>query len=133
MVRNVGSRLVAVTEFCVLPVAMGATVSDGRFVKIVGGLMQSVHDLAKWGLETGNLTEEELRLRVAGLDPKLRAPAAKKLIASGMSQRAVAKLFDVDESTIREDLRQFRLRENPAPDAGESRTTAKIHGRRLEM
>jgi hypothetical protein len=37
-----------------------------------------------------------------------------------MSRRQAAKALGVDESTIREDVR-----ENPAPDAGKSRTTTR--------
>ena len=35
--------------------------SDERLVKIVGGILQSAHDLAEWGLDTKNLTENDLR------------------------------------------------------------------------
>jgi predicted transcriptional regulator len=63
--------------------------------------------------EEGHTTQEKLRLTVAA-----RRETATKLVEGGMSQRQVAKALGVDESTVRADLR-----ENPAEDAGKSRTT----------
>jgi DNA-directed RNA polymerase specialized sigma24 family protein len=81
-------------------------VTDGRLVKIVGSILQNAHDLAEWGLETRNLTEDDLRMIVLRRDPQLRREAARKLIESGVSRRQTAKLLGVDEGTIRNDLRK---------------------------
>ncbi len=103
--------------------------SDGRLVKIAGQLLQSIHDLAEWGLETDNLTEEDLRMIVLKRNPELRREAAIKLIESGVSQRKVARLLGVDESTVRADVR-----ENPAKSAGKSRTgSAKTKAHRAQV
>lgn len=81
--------------------------SDGRLAKIVGGILQNAHDLAEWGLDTDQLTENDLRHIVLKRDPKLRAEAAAKMIDNGMSQRKVADLLGVDQKTISNDLRNF--------------------------
>jgi hypothetical protein len=47
----------------------------------------------------------------------LRCAPANSIHISGVSRRAAAKLLGVDESTVRADTR-----ENPAPNAGKSRT-----------
>src|SRR5262249_21823863 len=58
------------------------------------------------GIETENLTEDQLRYLVTRRDPTLRTIAAKKLIESGMSQRQAAKALGVDQKTISNDLRK---------------------------
>jgi N6-adenosine-specific RNA methylase IME4/predicted transcriptional regulator len=78
--------------------------SDGRLVKIVGDILQNARDLAEWGLETRNLTQDDLRMEVVRRNPELRLEAAQKLIDSGMSQRAVARVLGVDHATIQRDL-----------------------------
>lgn len=66
-------------------------------------------------IERGLTTPEDFRLTIAK-----RQEAAKALVNGGISRRQAAKALGVDESTIREDVR-----ENPAPDAGKSRTTTR--------
>ena len=100
---------------------------DGRLVKIVGSILQSAHDLAEWGLETKQLTEDDLRQIVIKRDPVLRRQAATKLIESGMSRRQAAGLMQVPESTLRE----THLRESRAGNARKSRTgSAKVKAHR---
>jgi hypothetical protein len=91
---------------------------DSRLVKIVSGILQNAHDLAGWGLDTKNLTENDLQMIVLKRDPNLRRQAATKLIEGGVSQRQVAKLLGVDEGTVRNDVRN-----NSAKSAEKSRTS----------
>ena len=77
---------------------------DPKLAKIVGGILQNARDLAEWGLDTGTLTEDDLRLEVLKRNPTLRALAAKKMIASGMSQRQAAKALGVSNTTVVNDL-----------------------------
>jgi predicted transcriptional regulator len=98
--------------------------SDGRLVKIVGSILQNAHDLAEWGLETKNLTEDDLRMIVLRRDPRLRREAAIKLIESGVSQRQAATLLGVGEATIRRDVRQSGAENAPKRRTGSAATKA---------
>lgn len=73
--------------------------SDEKFTKIAGGLLLNVRDLVDWGIDKGHTTADRLRLTVAA-----RRDEAKKLIASGVSQRKAAKALRVSQSTVRDDV-----------------------------
>jgi N6-adenosine-specific RNA methylase IME4 len=71
------------------------------FTKIASELLVNVRELVNWGIDTGNTTPEQMRLTVAA-----RREAAVKLIDGGMSQREAARVLGVNQSTIRDDLRE---------------------------
>jgi N6-adenosine-specific RNA methylase IME4 len=109
--------------------------TDARFTRIASNLLLGVRDLADWGIDTGVTTPDELRISVLRHDPVLRKQAAEKLLESGMSQRAVAKVLGVTHTTIQNDVAnnlpesgkkvatpaeptEAALPENPAESAG---------------
>jgi predicted DNA-binding protein (UPF0251 family) len=91
-----------------------------RFTKITTDLMIGVRDLAKWGIETGNTSEEKLRLTVAA-----RKETAVKLIESGMSQRQAAKVLGVSYTTIQKDVTTKVSKSDNKVVTGSAKTKAK--------
>jgi hypothetical protein len=71
---------------------------ENAFTKIAGKLLTDVRDLVGWGIEEGHTTEDQLRLTV-----QARAETTAKMIAAGMSQRAVAKALGVGKGTVQRD------------------------------
>jgi N6-adenosine-specific RNA methylase IME4 len=92
---------------------MSKKTESERFTKIIGGLLLSARDLMNWGVDTGNMTPDDLQLELIKRDPALRRKAAAKLIESGLSQRAAAGVLGVDHRTIGRDLG------NNSPKSGE--------------
>jgi N6-adenosine-specific RNA methylase IME4 len=83
---------------------MSKKTEQQRFTKIASKLLLGVRDLASWGVDTGTTTIEELKASVIQHDPKMRRQAALKLIESGLSQRAAAKVLGVNHKTIQNDV-----------------------------
>lgn len=75
--------------------------SDKKFTKVLSSLLVNARDLTSWGIAGGHTTESELRLTVLG-----RKAEAKRIVASGVSQRKAAEALGVDEKTVRRDMRQ---------------------------
>jgi transposase len=94
--------------------------SDETFTKIAGKLLTDVRDLVGWGIEEGHTTEDQLRLTV-----QARAETGAKMIAAGMSQRAVAKALGVHHSTVQADQAG-----NPPESGGKSATKAERRAQR---
>ena len=102
----------------------GGKKTDGRLVKIVGSILQNAHDLAEWGLETKNLTEDDLRMIVLKRDPHLRREAAVKLVEGGMSQRQAAKVLGVSQWTVSNDVKGNLSKSERKPVTGSDATKA---------
>jgi transposase len=51
--------------------------------------------LVDWGVESGQIDEQQLRLTI-----EARREKARELVDSGLSQRQAAKVLGVDQKTI---------------------------------
>ena len=83
---------------------MSKKTESARFTKVTSKLLLGVKDLAEWGIDTGNTTQDALRACVLKHDAKMRREAAIKMIEAGNSQRTTAKLLGVSYTTIQNDV-----------------------------
>jgi N6-adenosine-specific RNA methylase IME4 len=99
---------------------------DKALAKDYVDLLVSAKSIGQRLIDKGIIDAQDVRLTIAA-----RKEAAVKLVESGVSQRRVAKMLGVDQSTVRADL---GLRDNPSKSEGKSLTgSAKTKAKRAAV
>lgn len=98
--------------------------ADKEYSPLVADLLVTAKGFYEFGIKRGLMKPEELELTIAARQQK-----AKELVDAGMSQRQAAKVLDVSQSTIRDDLKassNYSGNEQKLLTEPESKTTREL-------